>query len=526
MGIDSIKQKVAATVGKAVEAVKVEAKKIEAEIAPAPAKKAAEGFDTLKKKIVSVTGGFRAHKPMVSERNDLKEAVSGQRLGIQANAGGAAAPAKDLKAQEAHVHGADCGCGPTLKDGTLNTASSKGADPGPRAVASDFTAQATAANKGATPADIDKAANASARAAIEKDFGLKVKDGDKPWTTEELSRAHESFAAMPAGDQDKLKGLDLIRNGKASAKSQAEMGDKGTIAGEYLPNSDTTAGKRDKPGAIQLYDAAFPAKGADSRKQSMHVIIHEAGHAVEGRKRDDAVAVLNEATDKSNAANDTLGPAIKANNASIGEPDPKGVFPPGSTNRAGVDFGTVSTKDKPGTAYLNSQKAVMSAVNTLQDAKTPAAIATAQTALDTAKAKRDTALAGMAGHPKEQKAKDLAAATDRQEVTGRAQAEANAAYLPLKKDTDAKMKDLKAVATVTETVGDDGKKKLTTSSNELASFDKAKGKEGSVSGYGASKGPEGYAEAYALYQRDPATMKKDFPNQYKFFHAKHKNAND
>lgn len=536
MGVDGVGSKVATTVPKTVEAKPVEAPKPAEPAAPAvEAKKPSEGFDLQKKKLMSVSGRFAAHKPNVPVREDLKDLISGQRMAMNAGGAGPAANANATKIGESHAHGPDCGCGPTLKDGTLNTASSVGKSPGPRAEASDFAGAAKKANPTGKPEEIDAAANKAARAALEKDFGVKVKDGDKPWTTEELSRTHESFSQMPAGDRDALKGLDLIRNSKASAKSQAEMGDKGTIAGEYMPNATTTDGKRDKNAAIQLYDAAFPAAGKDpeaARKQSMHVIIHEAGHAVEGRKHDEAVAAYNGAVDQSNAANKDLSPKAKANSEQWGIKQ-KGdkEWPAGSTNRASEDYGSTSGKDKPGMAFHGAQNDVMTKISALQDAKTPADIDKAQKALDAAKTKRDAALKGMSGHDKESKANDWVAATDKQEATARAFADSNAKYLPLKAETDKKMTELKGVATVTETKLDDGTTKIDTKSKELQAFEKARGagtkkEEGAVSGYGASKAPEGYAEAYALYQRDPKKLKEVAPEQYKYFHAKHKNAND
>lgn len=529
MGVDGVKQKVTTGTGGTAalaEPKKVEAKKLPAEVQVAT--RPAEGFDLAKKKLMSVSGRFAAHKPNVPIREDLKEMVSGQRMAV--NAGGAqsggAPVASGAKAEAGHVHGAACGCGPTLKNGTLNTASNLGAAPGPRTPASDFEGEAKKANPKATPAELDAIANKSARAALEKDFGVKVKDGDKQWTTEDLSRAHESFSQMPAGDQQKLKGLDLIRNAKASAKSQAEMGSKGTIAGEYMPNVTTTDGVRDKPGAIQLYDGAFPAT-PDGRKQSMHVIIHEAGHAVEGRASNDALVALNGATDKSNKAADDLNPKIVANGAQWGA-KPKGdrQYPAGTTNRAMEDFGSVPGADKPAMAFVGTQNAVTAAVVKLQNAKTPADLDTAQTNLDAAKTKRDAAMKGMSGNAKESEASDWVAATDKQEVTARAKADSNVKYLPLKADTDQTMKDLKAVSTLTAIVDDAGKSTQTTKSNELQAFEKVKKKEAAVSGYGESKAPEGYAEAYALYQRDPKKLKEVAPLQYKFFHDKHKNVND
>ena len=77
MGVDAIKPKTAASMGKPVEAKKAEPVKLEAAYVPPEAKKPCEGFDVLKKKIMSVSGRFVAHKPLVSERADLKEMSRG-----------------------------------------------------------------------------------------------------------------------------------------------------------------------------------------------------------------------------------------------------------------------------------------------------------------------------------------------------------------------------------------------------------------------------------------------------------------
>ena len=113
MGVDGIKPKTAASVGPTVEAKKAEPVKLEpAYKPPEPAKLAQEGFDLLKKKLMSVSGRYAAHKPMVSERADLKQQISGQRSVVHANAGSAPGTvSKSSKIDAGHVHGADCGCG-------------------------------------------------------------------------------------------------------------------------------------------------------------------------------------------------------------------------------------------------------------------------------------------------------------------------------------------------------------------------------------------------------------------------------
>ncbi len=52
--------------------------------AAAPTKSTGTGFEPLKKKLMSVSGRYTAHKPATADRADLKQFVSGQRLAQQA----------------------------------------------------------------------------------------------------------------------------------------------------------------------------------------------------------------------------------------------------------------------------------------------------------------------------------------------------------------------------------------------------------------------------------------------------------
>ncbi len=476
MGIDPLKPKGPTTVSPPTQAAPVDtppAPDAPSESGP-PA--AAEGFDDPKKKLVSVTGGYVAFKPNFAPREDLKALVDAQRVG-----------------------GVSTRSTRSLQDAAVSTAANLGAAPGPRPAAADFMAQAKAANPKATPAQLEAAACKLGKAALEKDFGFNVKNGDQPWKAEELSRAYESFAGMPAADQAKLKGLDLIRQKEAPPESTAEAG--GVVAGEYSPNVATTNGKRDHPGSITLYNAAFD--GA-SRQDTMHVVTHEAGHAVEGRARDDAMEKFNEAVNNQTSANDvlskTLGPSKQA-------------WDDYSAAAKGYSF---RSNDKPAVDFAKQQEAVGAAMNKLQSAKTPAEVTAAQTKLDAAKVKRDAALAKMSGSKSEGAAKAWASASDAAEGPVKTYTAAHVDYLKAKGVADDAQTKLTGLSTAA-----DGK-----TSKERAAFSRAKGTEKSVSSYGKKNDTEGYAEAYALYQRDPALMKKQFPNQYKFFHAHHQSPND
>jgi hypothetical protein len=58
-------------------------------------------------------------------------------------------------------------------------------------------------------------------------------------------------------------------------------------------------------------------------------------------------------------------------------------------------------------------------------------------------------------------------------------------------------------------------------SQELDDFKRATRGERSVSGYGATAPGEAYAEAYALYRRDPQYMHDHHRKAYDFFHSRH-----
>ena len=355
----------------------------------------------------------------------------------------------------------------------------------------------------------------AAIAALKKDYGVNVRDGDRAWSTEELSRAHESFAKMSAKERKALKGLCLIRESKPSAKVRSEISAKGKVAGLYSPNVDTKDGKRIKPPSITMYDAAFPKGNSEaSRRTSVHTFLHEAGHAVEGRKRDDAAAALNAATDKSNAAvapyneavndyntkNDANNDAINGYNKAVRS---------GFKARSGAEY------DK----FKRAQNGVSSKLSALQSAKTPAARKKANDALQAAKAKRDEALAALPTDERHRdKADALVSASNEWERTQTALngakeplAKAKATHAELAAETKAAQKKYDRV---TVKGGD---------SKELAAFKRfRKGtKEKPVSGYGATKPSEDYAEAYGLYRRDPVYMKEHFPKAYKWFKKTH-----
>ncbi len=86
MAIDATKPKTAAAVGRPVEAKKSEPVRLENTSSLLP-KKASEGFDLQRKKLMSVSGRYAAPRAVISDREDLKQLVSAQRAAAQAGGG-------------------------------------------------------------------------------------------------------------------------------------------------------------------------------------------------------------------------------------------------------------------------------------------------------------------------------------------------------------------------------------------------------------------------------------------------------
>ncbi|MCC7073661.1 MAG: hypothetical protein IT383_20290 [Deltaproteobacteria bacterium] len=315
--------------------------------------------------------------------------------------------------------------------------------------------------------------------ALERDFGVTVKDRSS-WSAEDLSRVHEAWSKMGAKENDALKGLDLRREGTPPDDVAHDHKGDGKVAGLY--SAKTT------PPSITFYDAAFPSPtDAANRRASMHVAIHEAGHAVEKRTRDDAVKVLNSAATKTGETSRALKDAVRedasARTAYSARPKP---------TVKGDDAKTLGK-------FTSATAAVYAAQRALVGAKTAAAKDKAEQALDAAVAKRDAALAGMgAAHPMADRAAAVAQAQD--------------GVVSATKDHAAAMVDYRSKkAAVGALEAKPDKTKI------LADFQKATKGEKAVSGYGGTAPDENFAEAYALYRRDPGHLANNFPKAHAWF---------
>lgn len=479
MAIEGIKPKAVTTPKLASTQAAAPSKSVEAP-PPLPPDEptSAERYETPKKKLMSVSGRFKATATPFAARPDLQQLVAAQRSSV--NATGSSRATK-VATPEAHLHG----------DSAANT----GKQPPARTADADFLAQAKKAHPKASAAALESAACALAKEAIEKKFGVSVKNGDAKWSAEELTRVYEGFSMLPAKDQAVLNGMDLVRDHQ-SADADA--------AAEYRPN--VNGARR----AIAVFDGFVDDDATRSRQHSIHAVIHEAGHAVEQRPMHDAQAEVNKALDAMAPAEKKATRAREAENRAWG-----GDTDSGTVNWAIKEFGSV--KDKKGLDFLHAQQGVTDALHQLSVAKNPKQVEAAEKALAAAKTKRDGI--DMSDHAKSFRARDWTDATDTLETAIRDRRQADGELAPLKKDADAKQKKLDAIST-TETTPDGEILKSTT----RADYEKARAKDKrghrDVSTYGATSTVENYAEAYALYVRDPEYLKKNSPEQYKYF-AKH-----
>lgn len=342
-----------------------------------------------------------------------------------------------------------------------SSASNVGALPGTRPAASSFTT-------------VEQGVK-----AFERDFGVTVKDTSS-WNAEDLSRVHEAWSKMGAKEKEAIKGLDLRRESAPPDDVAHDHKGDGKVAGLYSAKTN--------PPSITFYDAAFPTpSNGDNRRASMHIAIHEAGHAVEKRVRDEAVKELNTSAAKTQQTNGALKDALvedaSARRAFSARPVPK------------VKGDDAKTLGK----FTAATAGVYAAQRALVGAKTAAAKDKAEQALDAAVAKRDAALSAMgAAHPMADRASAVASAQDGVVAATKSHAEAMVDYT-----------SKKAAVTALEAKPDQTK--------ILADFKKATKGEKPVSGYGGTAADENFAEAYALYRRDPSYLANNFPKTHQWF---------
>ncbi|MDP2342643.1 MAG: hypothetical protein Q8O67_16920 [Deltaproteobacteria bacterium] len=321
-------------------------------------------------------------------------------------------------------------------------------------------------------------------AALESTYGVRVVP--EGWTAEELSRVHESLALMGPKEAAALKGVELRREHEGPLDGEAGFFDP-----KVAPAPD---GTRAEAPRITWFDNAFPTTddaGAD-RRTSMQVVLHEAGHAVDGpgtslaakAGADLEFTTANHASKKDVAVYKEAAAAFKAKST--------------TTHKAALE---------------KANKAWLAAANQVNGAKTEKQLTVAVAALDKATRARDAALSTIGpDHPLAGVAKDLASAQDAVAkdtiALTTAELKGNKARVDVKRDYA--VTDDKDTAALDET-----------RTRGVVAFEKSIKGDTPISPYGASSPVENFAEAYALYRRAPEWLAREHPKAFEWMKSRY-----
>lgn len=323
---------------------------------------------------------------------------------------------------------------------------------------------------------------AAASEALKSDFGVVVAV-PADWKPEELARVHESLSRVTApAEREALVGVQLRR---ASTPGDAQKAKHpGQMGAFFEPAADVDEhGKRIDVPHIIFYDAAFPGPGGEDgedRRVTMHVVLHEVGHVLENRVIGDAVAAVKARRVESHGEAAWVEPSrAELQRLAADEDQAKPVRAALTRVDTALKRYALATTPKERAAALaegkRAQAALDAAVGRLPDDHPGrrAAEEGAQVASD--------AIAAM-----ERAAQVLAAGDAGNKILDRLTID-NPATAPREVDS-------KVLADFVGTIGD----------------------EHAATTYGQSAPVENFADAYALYRREPALLKKQAPKAYAF----------
>jgi hypothetical protein len=316
---------------------------------------------------------------------------------------------------------------------------------------------------------------AEADAALRADFGVVVKDWQ--WTTEELSRIHETFSSLGPVERAALQGLE-VRRVLAPAAGQS---DRDGVKGAVFTHGDAVDGdgNRIDGAAITFFDAAFPTTGNDivDRQATMVVTLHEVGHALEGHAIGDGLA-------------ERRGGARRAANVAAFE---NALLPDHEAARAALDRLRPDRQLAPLRAALGDWSRALQDIGN-RDLSMPERGAAVRN-LERAQARATAALAALPdNHRARQAATTLV--TMNAEVTQR-----QPSYLDgvrQRVDAEGALSDRGVRLDDEKTVQDE----------TLGALEQAFAEMGmTTTDYGSTAPVENFAEAFMLYKRAPATLR-------------------
>jgi hypothetical protein len=158
--------------------------------------------------------------------------------------------------------------------------------------------------------------------------GVKGENG-RSWSIDELNKVHAAWSRLSAIEAAALEGYTLIRIDKLTLAGESVQGQT-THTDEVSRGATKATHVREIRFADRAFgddDKSFIGDAADAAPASFEVLIHEVGHALEGKPFDDLNAPATDDAAKANKAkNDAHAAQLAANdaiNAALGKKFPK-----------------------------------------------------------------------------------------------------------------------------------------------------------------------------------------------------------
>jgi hypothetical protein len=217
-------------------------------------------------------------------------------------------------------------------------------------------------------------------AKAKADFGFAaVSDGTSSWTAGSLAQTLAGLQKLKAADRAALAGVTLQRNATGTA-AMPTTGGTWVETGQF--NFAVTTSPDAMTQTLQMFDDAFRTPD-----EAAWTAVHEAGHAVDSKRFRDTLLASNQAQTAFNATTAPSNAAGAAEVAALNAALRLTVKYPAPARTAAA-------------AFIAAVRAVHQRLNALTNANTAAQLDAATTAVNSAIATRDAALAALAaGNP-------------------------------------------------------------------------------------------------------------------------------
>lgn len=341
-----------------------------------------------------------------------------------------------------------------------------------------------------------------------------VENGSGTWTLPDLNKVHAALSRLSPAERGALSGVKLVRERTIVNADGASLDGEFRHEISVTAGDATTASVASRTESLHLADAAFAndtigfiGDASNAAVASFGTIVHEAGHAVEGKALRDAQfatkkaqAVVNNDTFALNAQQTTVNTATTNLNTAL--------------TAAGAKLAKYSKKDQAAArAYVGAVQKATNAIDAYSKGNKVDKFTDQKEAAEKAVAARDKEAAALpSGHAASTDFSDVVSA---QNALQSASQDRATAFTKLEASKAALAERKKDEAKVTK----DGK------SSRLAAFVDfvTKNKIPPLTSYAKQNWPgkpeEFYAEAFSLWHNDPTYLEDNAPKLKAWFDA-------